>query len=101
MNMDNKRPHIAVYIMASRKNGTLYIGVTAHLPRRAYQHRESLIESFTQKYGVHLLVWYELHETMESAIQREKRLKKYTRQQKITLIEQHNTDWNDLYATLF
>jgi putative endonuclease len=99
--VDEKRPHIAVYMMASRKNGTLYIGVTSHLIRRTYQHQISLLEGFTKKYGVHQLVWYELHENMEAAILREKRLKKYRRAAKIVLIEQNNPEWQDLYRSLF
>ncbi len=91
---------IAVYIMASGKNGTLYIGVTSHLINRNYQHRGGEIEGFTQKYGVHTLVYYELHATMESAIHREKRLKKYKRSQKIKLIESMNPSWADLYESI-
>ena len=91
---------IAVYMMASKRNGTLYIGVTSHLPRRGYEHRNSLIDGFTKKYGVHFLVYYEIHKTMESAIHREKRLKKYTRKMKLALIEKMNPEWQDLYETL-
>jgi len=91
---------IAVYIMASKRNGTLYIGVTSHMPRRGYEHRNGLIAGFTKKYGVHRLVYFESHATMESAIHREKRLKKYTRKMKITLIEKMNPEWEDLYDTL-
>ncbi len=96
-----KEWHIAVYIMASRKNGTLYVGVTSNLIHRSYQHRNEVIEGFTKKYGVHRLVWFEAHETMESAIRREKRLKKYKREQKVRLIEIENPEWKDLYETLF
>lgn len=96
-----RREAIAVYIMASRRQGTLYIGVTSDLPKRAYQHRSEIVEGFTKKYGVHMLVYYEPHETMENAIHREKRLKKYKREQKITLIEKANPEWKDLYETLF
>ena len=86
-----------VYILASKPNGTLYIGVTSQLPQRIYQHKHNLVEGFTKKYHVHRLVWYELHETMDSAISREKALKKWRRQWKIELIEKMNKDWNDLY----
>jgi len=96
-----KRPCIAVYLMASMKQGTLYIGVNSNLPKRGYEHRNEVTEGFTKKYGVHRLVWYELYETMESAIRREKRLKKYKREQKIRLIEKENPEWEDLYETLF
>ena len=86
-----------VYILASKPNGTLYIGVTSQLPQRIYQHKHNLVEGFTKKYHVHRFVWYELHETMDSAISREKALKKWRRQWKIELIEKMNKDWNDLY----
>lgn len=95
-----KRPYIAVYIMASKRNGTLYIGVTSHLIKRGYEHRQGIIEGFTKKYGVHKLVYFEPCETMETAIHREKRLKKYTRKAKIALIEKFNPKWDDLYETL-
>ncbi len=86
--------------MASKRNGTLYLGVTSNMPRRGYEHRNSIIEGFTKKYGVHTLVYYEPHENMKSAIYREKRLKKYTRKMKIALIEKMNPEWKDLYDTL-
>ena len=89
-----------VYILASAKNGTLYIGVTSDLVKRIWQHKSKIMEGFTNKYGVYLLVWYELHETSESAIHREKRLKKYTRLQKLKLIEMNNPEWQDLYQKL-
>jgi len=94
----NKQP--AVYILASRKNGTLYIGVTSDLVKRVWEHKNNLVEGFTKRYGVHLLVWYELHENMESAILREKRLKDWKRAWKIRLIESINPDWLDLYNTI-
>jgi len=81
----NKQP--CVYILASKRNGTLYIGVTSDLIKRVYQHRENLVEGFTQRYQVHDLVWFEQHETMESAILYEKTLKKWFRADKIRLIE--------------
>lgn len=86
-----------VYMLASRKNGTLYIGVTSDLPKRVWEHKNGVAEGFTEKYGVHKLVWCEPHETAESAIHREKRLKKYEREAKIKLIAGTNPDWNDLY----
>ncbi|MCB8977278.1 MAG: GIY-YIG nuclease family protein [Ardenticatenaceae bacterium] len=85
-----------VYIMASKKNGTLYIGVTGDLARRVWQHKNNVHEGFTQKYGVHRLVWYEVHREVTEAIQREKQMKKWRRQWKINLIEQENPDWEDL-----
>jgi len=91
---------IAVYMMASRRHGTIYIGVTSELPSRIAMHREGRIAGFTKKYGVKQLVWYEPYERMTDAIQRETSLKKYTREWKINLIEQDNPDWNDLYPNL-
>ena len=85
-----------VYILASRRHGTLYIGVTSNLLARLIQHREGLIPGFTKAYGVHILVWYEVHATMEAAIVREKRLKEWRRAWKIELIEAQNEDWGDL-----
>jgi putative endonuclease len=89
-----------VYIMASSRNGTLYIGVTSDLVKRAWQHKNEIIKGFTEKYTVHLLVWYEVHENMESAISREKALKKWNRIWKLRLIEQFNPEWQDLYDQL-
>ncbi|MBI5846137.1 MAG: GIY-YIG nuclease family protein [Deltaproteobacteria bacterium] len=90
----------SVYIMASKRNGTLYIGVTSNLIKRAWEHKNNKVEGFTQTYGVHILVWYELHESMESAILREKRLKEWKRAWKLRLIEKANPEWNDLYPTI-
>jgi putative endonuclease len=90
----------AVYILASQKNGTLYIGVTSNLPKRIWQHKNHLIEGFTKKYKVTMLVYYEQAETMESAIVREKKLKKMGRKDKIQLIEVNNSNWTDLYETI-
>ncbi|MBS1174953.1 MAG: Excinuclease subunit domain protein [Burkholderiaceae bacterium] len=87
----------AVYILASERNGTLYIGVTSNLPQRIWQHREGLVEGFTNRYSVKMLVWYEMHESMESAIMREKALKKWRREWKLELIEQNNAQWRDLW----
>ncbi|MFB0874184.1 MULTISPECIES: GIY-YIG nuclease family protein [unclassified Sphingobium] len=85
-----------VYILASRRNGTLYAGVTADLIKRLYEHRNGLIQGFTNDYGVKRLVWFEAHESMESAIVREKRIKKWNRSWKIELIEAGNPEWDDL-----
>ena len=85
-----------VYLLASKKNGTLYVGVTSDLPRRLHEHQNGLVEGFTKRYGIKLLVWYEEHDTITDAIAREKSIKKYTRQWKINLIEQSNPDWKPL-----
>lgn len=89
-----------VYIMASKRNGTLYIGVTNNVARRAYEHKNGLLEGFTKKYKIDNLVYYESTENIESAIIREKQLKKWNRQWKINLIERDNPEWNDLYFEL-
>ena len=89
-----------VYIMASRPYETLYVGVTSDLAKRSYEHREGLVPGFTQKYGVKRLVWFEQHETMPLAIEREKRIKRWHRQWKFELIETLNPDWRDLYDDL-
>ena len=86
-----------VYILASKPNGTLYVGVTSDLIQRIWQHRNDLVEGFTKRYGVHRLVWYEVHECMESAIRRERAIKKWHRVWKIELIEKNNPTWRDLY----
>ena len=91
----DKQP--ATYILASGRNGTLYVGVTSDLIARMWQHREHVVEGFTSKYGVDKLVWYELHGTMEAAITREKRVKKWNRDWKIRMIEERNPYWNDLW----
>jgi putative endonuclease len=90
----------AVYILASKRNGTLYIGVTSDLTKRVWEHKNDLVEGFTKRYGVHRLVWYELHESMESAIKREKSIKEWKRVWKLELIESANPDWEDLYHTI-
>lgn len=87
-----------VYILASKRNGTLYVGVTSNLAQRIWQHKNDQAEGFTKKYKVHTLVWYEAHETMESAIAREKSLKEWQRIWKLELIEADNPGWRDLYA---
>ncbi len=86
--------------MASQRNGTLYLGVTSDLIQRVWQHKNDGVPGFTQTFGVHDLVYFELFEDMESAIVREKRLKKWNRAWKLRLIEQVNPEWKDLYATL-
>ena len=93
-----KKP--AVYILASKRNGTLYIGVTSDLVKRMWQHRHDVIEAFAEKYSAHQLVYYELHSTMRDAIQREKQLKKWNRAWKIALIEKGNPEWRDLYPAI-
>jgi putative endonuclease len=87
----------AVYIMASGRNGTLYTGVTSNLPQRVWQHREGITVGFTQRYGCKMLVWYEMAETMEVAIAREKQAKAGSRAKKLALITGFNPDWQDLY----
>jgi len=96
--MADRQP--AVYILASGRNGTLYIGVTSNLIQRTWQHREHVISSFAERYGVARLVHYELHGTMEHAIVREKQLKKWNRAWKLRLIEQGNPEWRDLWEDI-
>lgn len=88
------------YLLASRRNGTLYVGVTSNLVQRVWQHREGLAEGFTKRYGVKQLVWFELHDDMASAIRREKALKEWRRAWKIELIEKTNPGWRDLYEEI-
>lgn len=90
-----KRP--CVYIVASRRNGTIYTGVTSNLPKRAYEHRNGLVQGFTKRYGCKLLVWYEVHETMQVAITREKQIKSGSRAAKLALIEMQNPHWQDRF----
>ena len=89
-----------MYILASKRNGTLYVGVTSDLIQRVWQHRNDLAEGFTKRYGVHRLVWYEQCGTMQTAIAREKAIKEWKRAWKIKLIEEVNPDWRDLYNGL-
>jgi len=96
--VNKKQP--AVYILASRRNGTLYTGVTTNLAKRVWEHKKDIIEGFTKKYGVHLLVYYELHDDIISAITREKQIKKWNRAWKLELIERKNPDWRDLWEEL-
>jgi putative endonuclease len=90
----------AVYMLASKRNGTLYVGVTSHLVQRVWRHKEGLAEGFTKKHGVKMLVWYEMHETAESAFGREKQIKEWKRSWKLRLIEESNPYWSDLYEGL-
>jgi len=90
----------AVYMLGSRRNGTLYTGVTSELVKRTWEHKHDAVDGFTKKHGVHQLVWYELHETMASAICREKALKNWKRNWKVDLIEQSNAEWRDLYSSI-
>jgi len=87
----------AVYLLASKRNGTLYVGVTIDLVRRIWQHKNNQIQGFTQRYHVHSLVYYELHEDMTNAIHREKQIKKWNRKWKLRLIEEANPEWLDLW----
>jgi putative endonuclease len=89
-----------VYIMTNRPNGTLYLGVTNDIARRAYEHREGLVAGFTKRYGLKRLVWYEVHESIVVAIQREKTMKHWPRRWKVRLILALNPKWDDLYETL-
>lgn len=90
----------AVYILASMRNGTLYVGVTSDLIKRVWQHKTGLVEGFTNKYAVHHLVYFELHDSMGNAITREKQIKEWQRKWKLNLIEANNPTWKDLYLDL-
>ena len=90
-----------VYLMANRRNGTTYLGVTSNLPKRAWQHREEQTDGFTKENGCTLLVWYEVHDDIQVARHRELQMKKWKRLWKLRVIEEMNPDWNDLYDTLF
>jgi len=90
----------AVYILASGRNGTLYVGVTSDLPKRVAEHKQGLVSGFTREYGVKNLVWYEVHEDAIEAITREKRIKKWNRLWKLRLIEEKNPGWRDLFADI-
>jgi putative endonuclease len=89
-----------VYILANRRNGTLYIGITSNLMRRIYEHKNGLVEGFTKTYSVYLLVYYEEYNDVRNAIEREKILKKWNRKWKMRIIEEKNPEWNDLYEEL-
>ena len=93
-----RRP--CVYILASKRNGTLYVGATTDVVRRVWEHKTEPVDGFTQRYGVHHLVYAEFHETMPNAILREKQVKKWRRAWKIELIERDNPDWRDLYEDM-
>ena len=90
-----------LYILASHKDGTLYIGVTSDLVKRINEHKNNLVDGFTKEYGVHQLVYFEMHQTMQDAILREKQMKKWKRDYKVNLIEKENITWDDLYNTIF
>ena len=96
--MTSKQP--CIYMLASRRNGTLYVGVTSDLIKRLWEHKNDLVEGFTRRYGVHTLVWYEQHESMMAAIQREKAIKEWQRTWKLELIEKGDPMWRDLYEGL-
>ena len=96
--MTNKQ--FCVYIVTNRPRGTLYIGVTSNLPQRIAQHREKLVEGFSKRYDLRNLVWFEVHETAESAIVREKQIKKWNRVWKLELVERTNPDWRDLFTDI-
>ncbi len=95
----SKQP--CVYIMANRRNGTIYTGVTSNLQKRAFEHREGIVKGFTKTYACKLLVWYEVHADMEQAIMHEKQIKAGSRGKKLALIETANPNWNDLFNGLF
>ena len=89
-----------VYLLAGQKNGTLYTGVTSDIVKRVWQHKNNVVEGFSKKYHVHLLVWYEVHDEVESAITREKQIKEWKRIWKLELIEKTNPTWRDLYIEI-
>ena len=89
-----------VYILASKRNGTLYIGMTNNLARRIWEHKHDIVDGFTKKYGVHRMVWYEIADNPQAAILREKQLKKWNRAWKLRLIEETNPSWNDLFEEI-
>ena len=91
---------LAVYILASKRNGTIYVGVTSNLPERVWQHKNDVVDGFSSKYKVHDLVYFELFGEMDAAINREKQLKKWERAWKVRLIEEQNPHWQDLYESI-
>jgi putative endonuclease len=95
-----QRKNYYLYILSSKRNGTLYIGVTNSLIRRIYEHKHDLVDGFTKRYSVHVLVYYETYDNINVAISREKEMKKWRRKDKINLIEKENPDWRDLYEEL-
>lgn len=92
--------NFAVYILASKRNGTLYTGVTSNLAQRVWQHKNHITKGFTDDFAVTQLVWFEIHENAEAAIVREKQIKKWNRKWKLELIEKTNPNWNDLWADI-
>ena len=90
-----------VYIVTNRRNGTLYTGVTSDLVKRIWEHKNKVVDGFTKQYSLNLLVWYEVHETMESAILKEKAMKNWKRQWKLEAIEEKNPNWVDLYDEIY
>lgn len=98
--MNQKTMQPAVYIMTNQRNGTLYIGVTSNLIQRIYQHKHGMVDGFTKEHDLHILVWYQLHDTMENAIITEKRMKKWKREWKLNVIEQMNPYWRDLWEDI-
>ena len=89
-----------VYILSNRKNGTLYTGITSNLIKRIYEHKNNFVDGFTKKYNIHNLVWYEMYDSAEKAIVREKQIKKWKRKWKLDLIEKCNPKWNDLFRDI-
>ena len=100
MTGDKVEKQPAVYILASQRNGTLYVGVTSDLVKRVWEHKNDLVDGFSRRYGVHMLVYFELGETMYAVISREKQIKAGSRAKKLQLIESANPEWNDLYASI-
>ena len=98
--LNNIKNQYYIYILASKRNGTLYIGVTSDLVKRAYEHKNNIIDGFSKKYNIHKLVYYETTNDIESAIRREKQLKKWNRKWKLEIIEKNNPEWKDLYFEL-
>ena len=90
-----------VYIVTNRRNGTLYTGVTSDLVKRIWEHKNKVVDGFTKQYSLNLLVWYEVHETMESAILKEKAMKNWKRQWKLEAVEEKNPNWVDLYDEIY
>ena len=90
----------AVYIMANRRNGTLYVGVTSNLQKRAYEHKHGIIDGFSKKYNCKIIVFYEIHDIMEFAILREKQIKAGSRKKKVSLVDNMNPQWEDLYENI-
>jgi putative endonuclease len=90
----------AIYILASQRNGTLYVGVTSNLVKRVWEHKNDQVDGFSRRYGVHMLVYYEILDTMDAAITREKQITAGSRAKKLRLIASMNPDWNDLYASI-